>query len=83
MSPPDPFPLEGGCDRRFVRYRVETRPLFVHIVTASTQPWVVIPTHTPAVPEYDDREAKWPAESLARRRAVLPAIPAYRATLAR
>ena len=24
------FPLEGGCDCRFVRYRVETRPLFVH-----------------------------------------------------
>lgn len=24
------FPLEGGCDCRFVRYRMETRPLFVH-----------------------------------------------------
>jgi hypothetical protein len=30
MSSPDPFPLEGGCDCRFVRYRMETRPLFVH-----------------------------------------------------
>lgn len=29
--PPSPvFPLEGGCDCRFVRYRMETRPLFVH-----------------------------------------------------
>jgi len=25
-----PFPLEGGCDCRAVRYRMETRPLFVH-----------------------------------------------------
>ena len=24
------FPLEGGCDCREVRYRMETRPLFVH-----------------------------------------------------
>jgi len=24
------FPLEGGCDCRTLRYRMETRPLFVH-----------------------------------------------------
>ncbi len=24
------FPIEGGCDCRRVRYRMETRPLFVH-----------------------------------------------------
>ncbi|HRA23166.1 MAG TPA: GFA family protein, partial [Usitatibacteraceae bacterium] len=24
------FPLEGGCGCRFVRYRMEQRPLFVH-----------------------------------------------------
>ena len=24
------WPLEGGCDCRRVRYRVETAPLFVH-----------------------------------------------------
>jgi hypothetical protein len=24
------FPLEGGCDCRQVRYRMETKPLFVH-----------------------------------------------------
>ena len=24
------FPAEGGCDCRFVRYRLRTRPLFVH-----------------------------------------------------
>ena len=26
----DPFPTEGGCDCRRVRYRMRTRPLFVH-----------------------------------------------------
>src|SRR3546814_2499843 len=24
------FPIEGGCDCRFVRYRLESKPLFVH-----------------------------------------------------
>ncbi len=161
------FPLDGGCDCRHVRYRVETRPLCVHcchcrwcqresgasfalnamieadritslgaepelvatpsasglgqaiarcpkcriavwsnyagagplvrfvrvgtldepdrlppdihIFTASKQPWVVIPDGVPAVPEYYDRDEYWPAESLARRRALLPQIEAYRA----
>ena len=36
---------------------------------------------TPAVPEYYDRERHWPAESLARRAALLPQIEAHRATL--
>jgi len=162
------FPLEGGCDCRHVRYRMETAPLFVHcchcrwcqresgasfalnalieadrisvlgaepelihtpsesgygqtfarcptcrialwshyaaagplvrfvrvgtldepdhlppdihIFTASKQPWVIIPPGAPAVPEYYDREQYWPAESLARRRAILPQIEAYRAS---
>lgn len=30
MPSPAPFPLEGGCDCREVRYRMETGPLFVH-----------------------------------------------------
>jgi len=31
MNAPSPvFPLEGGCDCRAVRYRMETRPLFVN-----------------------------------------------------
>jgi hypothetical protein len=29
-TPDDPFPLDGGCDCRRVRYRMRTRPLFVH-----------------------------------------------------
>ena len=30
MTDASPFPLEGGCDCRLIRYRMETRPLFVH-----------------------------------------------------
>ena len=26
----DPFPIDGGCDCAHVRYRMKTRPLFVH-----------------------------------------------------
>lgn len=52
-------------------------PPDIHIFTASKQPWVVLPSETPAVPEYYDREAFWPPESLARRAALLPLIEAY------
>jgi hypothetical protein len=159
MTQDDGFPLEGGCTCRAVRYRMTTRPLFVHcchcrwcqretgasfalnamiesdrvildsgrvdvvdtpslsgkgqrisrcptcrvavwsnyagagdairfvrvgtlddpdrlppdihIFTASKQPWVVVPDGVPAVPEYYDRTAHWPKESLARRAALL------------
>jgi len=169
MAESSAFPLEGGCDCRYVRYRMETQPLFVHcchcrwcqretgasfalnamieadrisvlgaepelvdtpsasgygqkiarcpkcriavwshyagagpllrfvrvgtldqpdllppdihIFTASKQPWVVIPAGAPAVPEYYDREKYWPAESLARRQAILPRIEEYQAAL--
>jgi len=30
MTATDPFPLDGGCDCRHVRYRMQTSPLFVH-----------------------------------------------------
>ena len=30
MADPDNFPLEGGCDCKAIRYRMETAPLFVH-----------------------------------------------------
>ena len=30
MTDTNVFPLEGGCDCRLVRYRMVTRPLFVH-----------------------------------------------------
>ncbi|HET8748215.1 MAG TPA: GFA family protein [Ramlibacter sp.] len=167
MSEPAPFSLEGGCDCRQVRYRMTSRPLFVHcchcrwcqretgasfalnaliesdriellagevlqvhtpsesglgqqiarcphchvalwshyagagpvlkfvrvgtlddpdalppdihIFTASKQPWVVLPEGTPAVPEFYDRTAYWPPESLRRREAFLPQIQAWQA----
>ncbi len=52
-------------------------PPDIHIFTASKQPWVVIPPGANAVPEYYDRDACWPAESLARRQALLPRIEAW------
>jgi hypothetical protein len=46
-------------------------PPDIHIFTASKQPWVILPSGVPAVPEYYDRDLYWPAGSLARRRAAL------------
>ena len=46
-------------------------PPDIHIFTASKQPWVIIPPGVPAVAEYYDRKQYWPADSLARREAVL------------
>ena len=56
-------------------------PPDIHIFTESKQPWVVIPEGVPAVAEYYDRAAYWPAGSLERWRVVLPAIKAYRASV--
>ncbi len=49
----------------------DAMPPDVHIYTASKQPWVVIPPGVPAFEEYYDRDALWPRESLARRRAAV------------
>ncbi|MGE0355442.1 MAG: GFA family protein [Burkholderiales bacterium] len=69
---------------RFVRVgtldRPDALPPDIHIFTASKQPWVILAPGTPAVPEYYDREAYWPAASLARREALLPAIRAWQAS---
>ena len=54
-------------------------PPEVHIFTASKQPWVTLPPGVPAPSEYYDREALWPSESLARRRAIQALIEAYQA----
>jgi len=48
-------------------------PPDIHIFTASKQPWVILPPGVPAVLEYYDRAQYWPAESLARREAMLAA----------
>jgi hypothetical protein len=65
----------AGDAVRFVRVGTlddpDALPPDIHIFTASKQPWVVLPPGTPAVEEYYDREKYWPAESLARRRALL------------
>jgi hypothetical protein len=57
-------------------------PPDIHIFTRSKQPWVVIPEGANAVPGYYDREKCWTAESLARRKAMMPRIEAYQAALA-
>jgi hypothetical protein len=54
-------------------------PPDIHIFTASKQPWLILSGGTPAVPEYYEREAYWPAASLTRYRALLPRIDAYQA----
>ena len=51
-------------------------PPDVHVFTASKQPWVVLPPGMPAFPEFYDRKQLWPAESLARREALLAKRPA-------
>ena len=45
-------------------------PPDIHIFTRSKQPWIVLPPGVPAVAAFYDRDEVWPAESLARRRAV-------------
>lgn len=60
---------------RFVRVGTLDRPSAlrpdVHIFTRSKQPWVGLPPDVPAVEVYYDMEKLWPAESLARRKAIL------------
>jgi hypothetical protein len=70
----------AGPSVRFVRVGTldepDHLPPDIHIFTASKQPWVVLPPATPAVPQYYDRKQYWPAESLARREALLARIAA-------
>ena len=46
-------------------------PPDIHIFTASKQPWVLLPPGVPAVAEYYKASELWPAESLARRAALM------------
>ena len=70
----------AGTHVRFVRVGTldepDRLPPDIHIFTASKQPWVILPSGTPAVAEYYDRRKYWPAESLARRDALLASIAA-------
>jgi len=66
----------GGGERvRFVRVGTLDDPdrcaPDVHIFTSSKQPWVVIPEGAPAFAEFYDLPRQWPADSLARRAALL------------
>jgi hypothetical protein len=66
----------GSGDKvRFVRVGTlaepDSMPPDIHIFTASKQPWVVLDSTTPAVPEYYQRSKYWPADSLRRREALL------------
>ena len=73
----------AGPVLRFVRVgtldHADHLPPDVHIFTASKQPWVALPPGVPAVAEYYDAEALWPAASLARRAAYRPQLQAWRA----
>ena len=73
----------AGPSVRFVRVGTldepDHLPPDIHIFTASKQPWVVLPQCTPAVPEFYDRAAYWPPESLERRQLLLPRIEAWKA----
>jgi len=69
---------------RFVRVGTLDAPDYlppdIHIFTSSKQPWVQLSAGVPSVPEYYDRDAYWPPESLARRLLILPKIEAYQAS---
>ena len=52
----------------------------IHIFTETMQPWMTLPAGVPAVARYYKREDRWPEDSLARYRDILPLIKAYRAS---
>jgi hypothetical protein len=65
----------GSGDKvRFVRVGTldepDRFPPGAHIFTQSKQPWVVLPPGAPVFAEYYKSETLWPAESLARRKAL-------------
>ena len=60
----------------------ERLPPDLHIVTASKQPWVVLPAGAAPVPAFYDPNEHGSAESLVRRQAFLPQLRAYRAARA-
>ena len=67
--------LSSGDLIRFVRVGTLDTPAAlppdIHIYTRSKLPWVRLPEGVPAVEEYYDSAALWPADSLARRNRAL------------
>lgn len=61
----------GGDLVRFVRVGTlddpDRWPPDIHIFTMSKQPWVILPSATPAVHEYYKSSEMWPPDSLERR----------------
>ena len=47
-------------------------PPDIHIFTSTKQPWVQLSGDAPVVPEYYRSADRWPAASLARRKALFP-----------
>jgi hypothetical protein len=64
---------------RFVRVGTLDEPTRlppdIHIYTETKQPWLTLPSDTPAVVEYYRASERWPAESLERRAALLAKFP--------
>jgi hypothetical protein len=46
-----------------------------HIFTRTKQPWVKLPPEVPAFEVFYDLPKQWPAESLTRRKALMPEKP--------
>ena len=69
-----PIQCAGGDAIHFVRVGTldapDRFPPDIHIFTASKQPWVILPPHVPAVPEYYKSAEIWSAASLERRERV-------------
>jgi hypothetical protein len=69
----------AGDAIRFVRVGTldepSSLPPDIHIYTATKQPWVQLPPDIPAEIEYYKAAARWPAESLERRAALLAKFP--------
>ena len=69
------FVTKGGDKVRFVRVGTldapDHLPPDIHIFISSKQPWVVLPPETPAFADYYRADEIWPAERLARRKALI------------
>ena len=67
----------SGDAVRFIRVGTldepDRLPPDIHIYTSTKQPWVVLPSATPAVAEYYKAADHWPKESLERRAALFAA----------
>jgi hypothetical protein len=77
----------AGDAVRFIRVGTllepDRLPPDIHIFTSTKQRWVVLPPGAPAVAEYYDPKQYWPAESLARRDALLARLQRHQTAVSR